>query len=505
MNWRDFRRRQKGPGLIDLQLIDFLIHHPLTPGGVLVLLNFIGAIIASSHVVMYKRDPRATLGWVGVIWLAPFIGPLLYWAFGINRVRRKALRFRGREPREVPTELDCDCEGATLAPHLSGHTEHLADLCRLNTKVTQWPLLHGNHIRPLRNGDEAYPVMLDAIRGAQKSIGLSSYIFDNDEVGREFVAELSQAKKRGVAVRVIVDAVGARYSWPSILSPLAEEEIPCASFMPSLLPWKFAYANLRSHRKLMVVDGHIGFTGGMNLRAECVLAKDLPHSIVDLHFEVRGPVIAHLRQIFCEDWEFCRGEALTGPAWQADETQVGNVPARGIPSGPDADSGKLRLALLGAIQAARRRIVIVTPYFLPDAAVVAALQVAALSGVQIDIILPSVCDQHVVQWASRAMWWQVLEPGCRVWLSSGPFDHTKLMIVDETWVLFGSGNWDQRSLRLNFEFNVECYDAELAKILAELVAEKLVTAREVTLAEVDARTIPVRLRDGVARLFWPYL
>jgi cardiolipin synthase len=176
-----------------------------------------------------------------------------------------------------------------------------------------------------------------------------------------------------------------------------------------------------------------------------------------------------------------------------------------VPDGPDEDFEKLRWTLLGALSIARYSVRIVTPYFLPDPPLVSALNLAAMRGVQVDIILPAKSNLPFVGWASRAMWWQVLEHGCRIWLTPPPFDHSKLTIVDDCWVLLGSANWDPRSLRLNFEYNLECYDLALAKQLEELVEAKRKTAHPVTLQEMDDRPLPVRLRDGVARLLTPYL
>jgi cardiolipin synthase len=181
------------------------------------------------------------------------------------------------------------------------------------------------------------------------------------------------------------------------------------------------------------------------------------------------------------------------------------VLARGIPDGPDADFEKLRLTLLGAIACARSSILVVTPYFLPDASLLTALSVAAMRGVEVDIVLPGKNNLSLVQWASTALLWQVLEHGCRVWLSPPPFDHTKLMLVDGLWTLLGSANWDPRSLRLNFEFNVECYDRQLATALAVGVRANMARSRPASQFDVDGRSLPVRLRDGVARLFSPYL
>ena len=179
--------------------------------------------------------------------------------------------------------------------------------------------------------------------------------------------------------------------------------------------------------------------------------------------------------------------------------------ARVIDDGPDEDLDKLRWCLLGALSIARRSVQVVTPYFLPDTALISALNVAAMRGVQVDVLIPSKINVPLVQWAVRGTLWQVLQHGCRVWLSQPPFDHTKLMIVDECWVLIGSANWDTRSLRLNFELNVEAYDPSLAATVRSIVDRKRAAARRLTLEEVDARRIPERLRDGVARLFSPVL
>ncbi|MEO5961278.1 MAG: phospholipase D-like domain-containing protein, partial [Opitutaceae bacterium] len=225
----------------------------------------------------------------------------------------------------------------------------------------------------------------------------------------------------------------------------------------------------------------------------------------DIHFRVRGPVVAQLQEAFADDWFFTTEESLRDARWFPPLEPAGDMAARGIADGPDEDFEKVRWAILGAIAIARRSLRILTPYFLPDAALVSALNLAAMRGVKVEILLPSDSDVPFVQWASRANWWQVLEHGCRVRVAPRPFDHSKLFIVDEAWVLLGSANWDPRSLRLNFEFNLECCDAEFAQSLALLFDTKFRRASEATLAEINARPLAIRLRDGIARLFSPFM
>ena len=462
--------------------------------------DFLAALLASIHTLLHKRDSRAATLWLGIIWFLPLFGPIFYLAMGVNRIRRRAqsLGVHKTLNRPVPENLG--------EPETAG-AEHLRLLARVVGRVVAQPLIPGNKIRPLINGDEAFPAMLAAIESAQKTVSLSTYIFDNDPSGRAFVDALARAVKRKVEVRVLIDAAGTRYSWPPVTWRLRHAKIPHARFLPAslLTPWRVATINLRNHRKLLIVDGKLAFTGGMNIRHGNVLADRPKSPVRDLQFRVEGPVVTQLQESFVNDWAFCTREILKGSEWLPELSEGGEVIARVITDGPDGDFEKARWTLLAALAEAQTSVHIVTPYFLPDPALVSALNLAALRGVRVDIILPAQNNLPFVHWASRAMWWQVLERGCHLWLTPPPFDHSKLMIVDGHWVLFGSANWDARSLRLNFELNVECYGREFAQRMESVIEQKLRPAREVTLAETDGRMFAPRLRDAIARLFSPYL
>lgn len=463
------------------------------------------SLAATAHAIIYKRDSRAAVGWVGLIWLAPLIGPVLYLLLGINRIRRRAAGIREDERAHVRSVDHGICDLEQLAGMLPEDRQHLVEMARLNQRLTQLDLMSGNRIEPLLNGDAAYPAMSDAIRAANRSVTLATYIFDNDQAGRRFMDVLSEAVHRGVDVRVLIDAVGARYSLPPVTHHLRMEGIRTARFMPSYLPWTTPYFNLRNHRKILVVDGQTGFTGGMNIRHGNVLAEKPAHPVRDLHFRVQGPVVHELQATFVADWLFATGERLEGETWFSQPETNGNTIARTIPDGPDKDYDKMRMAFHGALSVAQHRVRIVTPYFLPDAALIGALNTCALRGVEVDIVVPARNNLRMVAWASMAQMWQILEWGCRVWTSPGIFDHTKLLTVDDTWSLIGSANWDPRSLRLNFELGLECYDPELARHLDNIIDDRIAEAQPLTLDQVNGRRLPVKLRDGVARLFSPYL
>lgn len=462
------------------------------------VLSVLVAVLAWSHVVLHKRDVRSALGWVGLIGFAPIVGAIAYMIFGVNRIRRRAQALRPPEVRPRP-------EDKPPAPPLPDGAAHLAPLIRLADEVVRRPLVAGNAVSLLPSGSLAYPAMLSAIDQGERSITLCTYIFDPGVVGDAFVDALARAQDRGVQVRVLIDAIGVRYRWPPVHHRLRKLGVRTALFLPRLSPVWLPFVNLRNHRKILVVDGRVAFTGGMNIRDTFVPGPGRPAPFVDLQARVEGPVVAHLQSAFAEDWLFTTGEDLDSRAFFPPAVFAGPVLARGIPDGPDEDFETIRWVLLGALAAARRRIRIVTPYFLPDQGLVTALTVAALRGVEVDVILPERGNLPIVQWAQNAQLWQVLDHGCRVWTTPRPFDHTKAMTVDGVWSLFGSANWDPRSLRLNFELDVEAYDAGVAAGLDALVDARLATAREITLRDVDRRPLPLRLRDGVARLFSPYL
>lgn len=464
------------------------------------------AVIASSHVILKKRETGAAVAWVGLIWLAPIVGTLVYILIGINRIQRRAYLLRQEQVRpqsEVtyPSLTEEELREHVLKPdHL-----YFDQMMALVDQLTRRRLLGGNEVKVFQDGDTAYREMLKKISEAQYSITLSTYIFDHDRAGKLFLRGLEEAVRRGVEVRVLIDGVGARYSFPSITRFLSKRKIPYSVFLPARTLGRIPYLNLRNHRKLLVVDGKVGFTGGMNIREGHALSWGSSHPIQDLHFYIQGPAVTHLQEVFAEDWIFAANEHLQGDTWFPKVDECGLTFARGVSDGPDEDIDKLPMTLLGAINQARYSLRIVTPYFLPDSTLTTAIQLAAMRGVKVDIIVPEKGNLPFVSWASNAHLQIFLEGATRIWKSPPPFDHSKLFIVDGLWSLIGSSNWDPRSLRINFEFNMECYDRNLADQLNIIFETKLANSRQVKLNEIINRAMYLKLRDGLAKLFSPYL
>jgi len=334
---------------------------------------------------------------------------------------------------------------------------------------------------------------------------LASYIFEALGIGSEFVMELKAAVRRGVQVRVMVDDAGTKYSWPPVIGALEEAGVPVRRFMPNRLLLRLITMNLRNHRKILVVDGHRGFTGGMNIREGNMLARKPDHAVQDLHFEITGPVVGQMQRVFAEDWSFCTGEDLEGAMWFPEIRQTGQTSAMGIVDGPDEDLEVMPAAFFAALNAAREEVIITTPYFLPTQIIMAALRLCAIRGVKVTILTPAKNNIPFVAWAAQTLYPELLSVGIRIFESPPPFDHSKIFIIDGTWSFIGSTNWDPRSLRLNFEFNLALYAPDLVARLRLDFDRKLAVSREVTCELLEAAPLLQNLRNGFARLFIPVL
>jgi cardiolipin synthase len=455
-------------------------------------LHFVIAAAVTVHTLMTKRDVPAAIGWIGIAWLAPIVGALLYVGFGINRVKRRARRLKGSV--------------RSGAPLITGNLSSDDPFERLKAAVgniTGQDIAVGKVVAILDCGDQAYPQMLAAIESARFHIRLSTYIFRTDDVGLQFIGALAKAHRRGVRIRVLIDGFGGGFLLSSAYHHLRKQGVPVVRFLHSTLPWEMPFLDLRLHKKILVVDGKSAFIGGLNIGAENVIAKQPKAPVRDTHFRLEGTIVRQIEQEFDDDWSFTTGEEAmaTGPGRQ--EPASGGSAARTIVAGPDQEVDQLVLALLSAINLARRSIRIATPYFLPDEQLITALQLAVLRGVDVHLVVPLHNNHRLVAWAAETHVRPLLQSGCHLWRSAPPFDHSKLMTVDGSWSLIGSANWDVRSLRLNFELTVEFYDAALAANLAGIIDSRRV--QPITLEEIDKRPLPVKLRDAAARLAMPYI
>ena len=471
---------------------------------VLAVLSIMSGVLAAVHAFMTKQDVRSAIGWVGVILFLPFVGAFIYAVAGINRIRRAsliarpAMRFEALRRRisgyHVPDEAIA-----------RDHGPRMVALKALGDSITSRALSSSNRIDILHSGAEAYDAFADAIETARRSVILETYIFDRDPAGLRIADALARARQRGVQVRVLVDAVGARYSVPSIAWAMRERGVNFAAFNGKILTgMRLPYANLRTHRKILVADGKTAFIGGMNIRQAFTGGNPMR----DTHFRIEGPMVADILAVAAEDWFFETGERLDGEAWALPDrewTAHERLCGRVIVSGPDSHLETNNKLLMGAFSVAEETIRIMSPYFLPDAPLLAALLTAARRGVRIEIVIPAKNNLAVVARAMRGQFAPLLKEGVRVLRANGRFDHSKLMTVDGKWGFIGSSNIDSRSLRLNFEIDVEIFDTVFAARLSGRIDEAARNATDLT--PEDVQSLPF-VQKAVDRLCWlasPYL
>lgn len=468
----------------------------------LVLLAF-HAVIAPFcivHALVYKRDHRAALGWVAVAILFPVAGPLLYLFFGVNRLRHRARQLTGRRWQFLAFGYERGQIRPPTVARLAG--EH--PLAQAGWSTTAESLLDGNSVELLINGDAFYPRLIESINAAERQVWISSYIFSGKGVGADIAAALRRASKRGVECRVLIDGVGSLYSTHGIDDELAGSKVKVAKFLPPRLLPPSLHINLRNHRKIAVIDGDEAFFGGLNIDDRHFVSNArTAEPQEDLHFRVTGPICGKLAEVFASDWLYACGERLQAAGTSGQSR--GKVRCRVIEDGPDESLDRLVMTLAGVISGAQRRLQIMTPYFIPGRELTAIIQAAAVRGVRVQLLLPAHSNLRFVDWASRHLLWEFAQWGVEIRFKPAPFAHTKLLIVDEDYVLGGSANMDARSLRLNFEIGVEMFDRDVAEQAGQVFERAWWQAEEVTLERLDRRSLPARVRDGFFWLFSAYL
>ncbi|MEH6456552.1 MAG: cardiolipin synthase [Cocleimonas sp.] len=458
------------------------------------LLGFSTAV----HALLRKREPRASLLWITVCLFIPLLGPILYLLLGINRIHH--LHNRGT----VKTISQTSLLAHQKLDELEQHNIHYPNHVLLVSAVTGLPLCSGNKVAVLNNGEEAYPAMMDAINRANDWIYLCMYIFEHKGIGGEFIAALENANKRGVEIRVLLDGVGACYNFGRTRSLLREKGIKVAYFLPPRLIPPQLGINMRNHRKMLITDGNKGFIGGMNIRQSHLLnTSDSKHLTRDTLFCLQGPILKQICNVFEDDWLYAYGEVL--PQKTFNILPNGLSWCRTIADGPGLQLDALINILIGAIGSAHMSIEIKTPYFLPPRELISALQSAALRGVEVTLLLPTHNNLPYVHWAMRHMLWQLLKYNIKVYYQAPPFDHSKLLVIDQRYCQVGSANMDARSLRLNFELTVEIYDEVLGMELSEYINHSKKNAKELSQELLDKRSFLIKIWDAFCWLFTPYL
>jgi len=469
----------------------------LTLDWLIQLLLVILSVSTALHALMNKYDPRSSLLWIITCFSVPFIGPILYLLLGINRAHDKVLSLGAVADTSLSTIPKPITPVHKKSSHLSAHQ-------LLSMAVTGLPSTEGNQVQILSNGENAYPAMLNSINEATDWIYLSMYIFEHKGIGKQFIDALAHAVERGVDVRVLLDGVGSWYSLGQTKKTLTARGVRTLSFLPigKMLP-RFTL-NLRNHRKILLCDGKHAFTGGMNIRQCHLVQTSQPNRATkDYMFSLKGPVVQQVGKIFEDDWFYASGERL--PIKWYDLTPYGKSSCRAISDGPGIHLNVLTKVMISALNNAQSSITLVTPYFLPPNELIIALQSAALRGVEVSILLPARNNQPSIHWAMRNNMRHFLAYGVKIYYQPSPFVHSKLLLIDNHYCQIGSANIDSRSLRLNFELNVEIFDTDFAQAIAKIVSDDKQRAIEITPQKLNKRPFIIKAWDAFWWLFTPYL
>lgn len=362
-------------------------------------------------------------------------------------------------------------------------------------------ILPGNRVTALQNGDQIFPAMLEAIRSARETITFETYIYWSGEIGKKFSAALSERARAGVKVHVMLDWAGSETIEAKYLEELKTAGVEVELYHP--LRWyNLARLNNRTHRKLLVVDGRIGFTGGVGIADQWQGQAESKDNWRDSHYQIEGPAVAQIQAAFTDNWIKTRSEILLGSNYFPELKPVGDSLAQGFKSSVGGGSDSVRLMYLLSIASAIKSIRLQAAYFVPDELAIETFVSARKRGVKIEIIVPGpVMDSKVVQRASRSLWGALLDAGVEIYEYQPTMYHCKVLIVDDIFVSVGSTNFDDRSFRLNDEANLNIYDATFAGEQVKVFAQDQEKSRLMTRAEFKNRSAVGKLFDSLAGMF----
>ena len=444
------------------------------------IVGFVLALLLVVYLVRQERPPSSTIAWFLAILLVPYVGVPLYIMLGGRKMRGMA----GRKP-SLPGHSD---RRQRSGEALSGAGEGL------------FPLRAGNSAELLRTGEQAYRSLMDAIASARRSICITTFLLGRDETGRAILDALADKARQGVAVYLLMDAIGSRKASARFLSGYRAAGGSYASFMPMLhLPFR-GRANLRNHRKLVLVDGQSAIVGGMNLAREYMGPPTRGPRWRDLSMVVRGPAVADLGLVFRSDWEFASSQPLELPPVKTSDP-AGGLSLQVMPSGPDVEGDFVYDHILTGVFNAQKRIWIVTPYFIPDDPLTKALCIAARRGLDVRVVVPAVSNHRLADLVRRGFLREVQEAGGTVWLFKPGMLHAKVILLDDSVSVLGSMNMDMRSLFLNYEIALIVHSQETAGQLADWVDEAVQDSQK----GVREAAVGVQLLEGVCRLLSPLL
>ena len=465
-------------------------------------------IIVIGFIIHEKRDPVKALAWITVIALIPIVGIILYILFGRNHRKEKMFNLKEIKDLEQFDKISRDQVAAISDPDavLPPMIEEYRNIVTLLLNNNKAPLTMNNRITVLNNGKATFAAILEALKAAKSSINIEYYIFENDRIGGKVAKILKDKARAGVEVRFIYDDVGSWGLSPKFLRELRKAGVEVRCFQPVVFPWLTSKINYRNHRKILVVDGEVAFTGGINIADRYLVRRGKNGMWRDTHLQLQGESVGMLQVVFATDWYFLnKKELLDDAKFFPTPKDYGECPVQIATSGPDSDWAAIMQAFFSAITHARDHIYISSPYFLPNQAILTSLKVAALGGIDVRVMIPSRSDSKIVYWATRSYISELMDAGIKIYFYRRGFNHSKVIMIDSKFSSVGTANMDVRSFEDNFEVSAIMYDTRIAEELENSFLDDLRHSKLITRKEWDKRSDVHSIYESFARLLSPLL
>ena len=471
------------------------------------LLFTISTIAVSILIILDNRNPSSTVAWLMALIFLPVVGIFLYLYIGQNHRKKKTFIAKRKQDYDIihnllAHQIHFTDYGGFLKKNFPDTRGKVAPLLLRNSEA---PITVNNKGKVLINGYETFKEMLRAIDGAHHHIHMEYFIIKDSEIGRKFQRALIKKAREGIEVRLIYDAVGCWRLRDKFLAPLREAGVEIEAFLPVTLPFFGSRLNYRNHRKVLVVDGKIGFVGGLNIGDEYLGKNKKLGFWRDTHLKLQGEAVYLLQAIFLKDWYFVRREEIGGEGYFPRQGYCGHQMVQIASSGPDSLWESIHQGYFAAITSARKNVYITSPYLVPDESILVALKTTALRGVDVRILLPSKPDHRTVFWASKSHFMELMEAGVRIYQYQKGFVHSKVLLVDDNFASVGTANLDIRSFTLNFEVNAFLYGKELVGDLRRNFHLDLKESQEVLIDEYRKRPVYHRFLESITRILSPIL
>lgn len=460
-------------------------------------------------VLMSKPDATSAVAWCLLIFFLHIFGIVLFLLFGYQHVRRPLARKKRHRAKyhdpPAPTNYSTFTAWVHQQPTPSDARSTLAGLAE---KLGGSPVTDGNHVEFYVDGPPAFDAMIAAIQGAKHHIHLEFFIIHPDTLGQRIVDELVAKARQGVKVRLLFDAIGTRGLSKRLLAPLHEAGGQTSAFL-SLSLWRRRFQiNLRNHRKILIVDGEIGFIGGLNIGDEYMGLSRYFGYWRDTHLRIRGPAVYDLQRVFVEDWDFSYEERISDeeePLYFRAIPGGGRFPLQIVDSGPDQDYKAIREVFFAAIAKAKRRLWIATPYFVPDSGLLDAMRLAAISGIDVRLLFQKKPDRYVPYYAGRYYFPDIMAAGVKIFQYAKGMMHAKVLLIDDDFASIGTANFDNRSMFLNFEVTCLFYSLEAIQVIEAMFERDFADSDALDREKFAKRSLAVQLLENGCRLFSPVL